>query len=251
MAGFKDYKGTPFVPFILPIIPRGSPLSPGSKLLPEKIGKIPGRRDPATGLWAGVPWNIWTSTDKMLDTMSGWYADRPMETVAIRSDELVAVDMDSDNPLVAEIAEMTAIEKLGFTTRRVRDGTPKFLLCYRWKPGTPFIRKARDVVQDADGGLHPVEILARGEQWLMEGEHPSGNHYSWDHDTRPVDEGWEKMKQVTLDQVNAFRALLRERLLDAGFTPVKGRIGTGAGSSARSPRCRVIATSCGRATTTG
>ena len=120
---------------------------------------------------------------------------------------------------------------------------------------------------------HPCEILGLGQQWLMEGEHPSGTHYSWVDGIRPVDMGWENIPQVTLDQVNAFRAKLRERLIEAGLTPAKGKLGTGPAaarrasatrsartipasrptwrcSSARSPRCRATATSW-RITTTG
>jgi hypothetical protein len=37
---FRDYVGTEFVPYLLPIIPRGAPLSPKTKqLTPEKIAR--------------------------------------------------------------------------------------------------------------------------------------------------------------------------------------------------------------------
>jgi hypothetical protein len=65
----------------------------------------------------------------------------------------------------------------------------------------------------------------------MEGEHPSGNHYERVMGIRPVDLGWENIPQVTNDQVNDFRTVLRERLLEAGFMPSKGKLGGLSGSA--------------------
>ena len=122
MAGFKDYKGTPFVPFILPIIPRGEPLSPDSKLTPEKLGKIPGLRDPDTGQWAGIDWKKLRVDDGALDIFATWYAQRPgaIETVGVNARELIAVDSDSDNMVVAMIVRETANETLGVVRARAR-----------------------------------------------------------------------------------------------------------------------------------
>jgi hypothetical protein len=51
MTNFVDFRGTRFVPFLLPIIPVGSKLSEGSKPRPEMLGKIPGRPND-DGTWA-------------------------------------------------------------------------------------------------------------------------------------------------------------------------------------------------------
>jgi hypothetical protein len=226
MAGFKDYKGTPFVSYILPIIPKGEPLSEASGLTQEMLGKIPGLRNPNTGQWAGFDWPRFIVDDGTLDIFAGWYANRPCETVAINARELIAVDSDGDNIVVAAITRETLNDTLGWSVERVREGSFKFLRCYRLVGATPLTKK-RDVVQDESGTRYPCEILAHGQQWLMEGEHPSGNHYEWVLGVRPVDLKWENIPEVTAEKVLEFRVELRKRLLEAGFVAAKGKLSAG------------------------
>ena len=64
---FMDYDGTDLVPYILPIIPVGAPLSPRSKLTPDRIGRIPG---PAARRWV-----VWLQLAQRLGRRSrqdGW-----------------------------------------------------------------------------------------------------------------------------------------------------------------------------------
>jgi hypothetical protein len=72
MAGFKDYKGTPFVPYLLPIIPKGEPLSAESSLTQDMLGKIPGLRNPDTGEWAGFDWPNWKVFEGSLDAFASY-----------------------------------------------------------------------------------------------------------------------------------------------------------------------------------
>jgi hypothetical protein len=49
MAGFKDYKGTKFTPYILPIIPAGAKLAAeGTSLDQDRIGFEKGGHRPST-----------------------------------------------------------------------------------------------------------------------------------------------------------------------------------------------------------
>jgi hypothetical protein len=141
MAGFKDYKGTPFVPYLLPIIPRGEPLSPTSNLTAEKLGKIPGLRNPDTGEWVGFDWPNFNIYDNNLAGFASWYANRPVETVGVNARELIGFDSDSDHPVVAKIVRDTLDDVLGWSCGRVRPGSDKFLRCYRLKAGSAPIRK--------------------------------------------------------------------------------------------------------------
>ena len=82
---FRDYAGTNFVPYLLPIIPYGAPLSPKTKqLTPDKIGKIPGQLLPDGG-WVGFPnWQHNATTDGLLAAFARWYANQPCETIGIK-----------------------------------------------------------------------------------------------------------------------------------------------------------------------
>src|SRR5947208_1657323 len=94
MAGFKDYKGTKFTPYILPIIPKGEPLAPESKLTPEKIGKIPGYKD-EHGLWWGFKdFNRHTANHRILDAWARFYPPPLVETVGFRTVDYPVIDAD-------------------------------------------------------------------------------------------------------------------------------------------------------------
>jgi hypothetical protein len=100
MIKFADFKGTPFVPYLLPIIPKGSALAPESKLTPDKLGKIPGRYNIETNTWSGIPWDRATyNRDGTLDVYDRWFelGGRPCSTIALQGTELVAVDQDSED----------------------------------------------------------------------------------------------------------------------------------------------------------
>jgi hypothetical protein len=229
---FIDYIGTPFAQFILPIIPKGVQLTPGSDILPESLGKIPGWRGPNG--WYGIDWPKFRATEKNLRSFGGWYADRPAETIGINSRELLGIDADFENAKGAEIIRECAYEKLGFFPPvRTRPNSEKILLGYRldFKATTRRVTKVRRVFVDASGKRHALEVLGDGQQWLMEGEHPSDVLYAWEGGARPVDLGWEKITAVTADDIDAFVREATERLIAAGFTLIKGSMGRMGGAS--------------------
>src|SRR6266852_2244129 len=99
MTGFRDYKNTPFTLYILPVIPRGEPLSPECGIEPERIGKIPGYRD-KQGLWHGfLKWSTNTATDKMLDAWARMYAPPLVETVCMRTVDYPCLDSDVEDAI--------------------------------------------------------------------------------------------------------------------------------------------------------
>lgn len=231
--GFTSYIGTPFEPRILPIIPAGARLSPGSKIPPESLGKIPGWRGREG--WYGFDWRKFSATARNLERFDSWYADRTAPTVGIDSRELLGVDVDVDHPEGAEIVRNCACELLHWAPPvRTRPNSKKLLLCFRLdlKRTTRLVTKIRRVFEDADGNRHALEVLGDGQQWLMEGEHPSGVLYAWEHNTRPVDLGWDNVPLVTADDIDAFVTEATTRLTAAGFTLVKASgLITGSGST--------------------
>src|SRR5579872_2695383 len=110
--GFTDYVDPPFQPFILPIIPAGAPLSPGSKIQPESLGKIPGFR--GENGWHGLKgWTEYRNRRAdILKRFYTWYTERAAPTVAINSRELLGIDVDFDHAEAAEIIRYCAFEML-------------------------------------------------------------------------------------------------------------------------------------------
>jgi hypothetical protein len=120
---FRDYAGTDFVPYLLPIIPYGAPLSPKTKqLTPEKIGKIPGQLLPDG--WVGFPgWQNNTTTDRLLGAFANWYAKWPCETIGTLGNQLLGTDSDFDNPVVRDIV-IEEIVSAGVLYRSAPGPTP-------------------------------------------------------------------------------------------------------------------------------
>ena len=175
---FVDYTGTEFVPFLLPIIPKGSRLSEGYNLTPEGIGKVPGLRG-QDGRWYGFKgFTKHLCRDDVLPAWARFYQlDKRTETIGCLGRELPLIDQDADHPVIAEIARRRALDVLGPAPVRGRPNSHKFGLLYRLKPGTPFITKKRWVFHDAWDTQYAIEVLGSGEQYVLEGEHPSGVCY--------------------------------------------------------------------------
>src|SRR5271166_173118 len=171
---FRDYVDTEFVPYLLPIIPYGVPLSPKTKqLTPEKIGKIPGQR--IDDGWVGFPnWQNHSTRPGVLDAYARWYADQPCETIGINSKFFLGVDSDFDNPIVRDIVIEEYRKRFGDAPVRTRPNSSKILIPLRLTPRSQSVTKIRRTFEDPWGMVGALEILGRGEQWVMEGMHPSG-----------------------------------------------------------------------------
>lgn len=230
--GFRDYAGSKFEPFILPIIPKeaGSKLVPGSSLTPDRLGKIPGVRYPEG--WGGfrkaAPWSKHISTAKHLASFARMYAeDGFTETLGFQARRLPAIDIDWENPEYAQIVEDLAFEMLGVTPVRIRPNSPKRLLIYRLSQESgdsarPVVKR-RLVWRTMFGEQGAVELLGEGQQYLVEGLHPSGVHYEWLMGISPLVKGYDGLPEVTADQLEAFMAKLDEAMTTVhGLERVKG-----------------------------
>src|SRR5882762_5040450 len=108
MAGFKDYKDSPFLPYILPIIPFGAALSETSKLTPERIGKIPGVLTPKG--WTGFgDFTKHTSTNAMMDGFAAFYKPPQVETVGMLTQDYICLDCDVDDAVYAKVIDDIAV----------------------------------------------------------------------------------------------------------------------------------------------
>jgi hypothetical protein len=217
---FRDYAGTDFVPYLLPIIPHGAPLSPKSKLTPEQIGKIPGQL--YEDGWGGLKnWPSRITRDSHLAGLAAMYKGQPCETIGINSTFFLGADSDFDNPVVRDIVIDEYVKRFGLAPIRTRPNSFKILIPLRLVPRSQPVTKIRRTYEDAWGTKGALEILGRGEQWVMEGMHPSGVQFEWMFGERPIDVGWDKIPEANYDQVHEFVAAVGERLSGMSFTRTK------------------------------
>jgi Family of unknown function (DUF5906) len=115
----------------------------------------------------------WSAPDYVgtLEQLRGW------ESIGMLGRRHPAVDIDVTVPLLTDMCERIALEMLGSAPVRGRPGSPKCLLIYRTSEE---LRKRRIEFTMANGTKHAVELLATGQQYVVEGIHPDGQRYGWD-----------------------------------------------------------------------
>src|SRR5215813_7294773 len=86
------------------------------------------------------------------------------------------LDIDVTLTGLAHICEQEALRILGPAPRRGRAHTSKCLFMYRTDET---LRKRRIEFTAQDGSKHAVELLATGQQYVVDGEHPDGGRYVW------------------------------------------------------------------------
>lgn len=177
-ASFMAEHGARLVDNGYPVIP----IMPGAK--------VPGRF--SVGEW--TPYPDWTrhadrpTKPLEIDIWRRW----PRCGVGIACGAVVSLDIDvTDAALAIQIADL-AMEMLGDTPCLRIGQAPKRLLVYRAE--TPFAGRKR----------HPLEVLARGQQFVAHAIHPgTGQPYTWPQDSL-LDVPLASLPAVTEAQVMAW-----------------------------------------------
>ncbi len=117
------------------------------------------------------------------------------------------VDIDVLDLECADAIEQFALDFFGPAPIRYGNA-PKRLLMYR--TDAPF-SKAKIYLTDPlgnnkgiDGKDFAVEVLGRGQQYLIYGEHPNGFEYQWPNSDGPGDVDSHSLTALTFDTVNAW-----------------------------------------------
>jgi hypothetical protein len=213
----------------IPVIPPGASLSPKSKLDPRQLGKVPGTLKPDG--WIGF---------------NGSYKDKPKTTTALSQQYgrwgagigmlgrlFPAIDIDVGEVSQGEVSPVHTIKQLAFdylglTVVRSRSGSPRVLLIYRSKR----LRMRRVKWIDVNGVTHTVELLGYGQYYNIEGPHPKGGAYEWDHGEGLCEVGLENIPEIEAAAVDRFFAALVEWINATGGTITRHK-GGGTGASSR------------------
>lgn len=200
---------------IVCVIPPGAQLTPSSTINNSMLGKVPGKRL-ANGMWAGYDWRHSVTTD---EDVRRWRADGA--NLGLRADAYPGLDIDCTDPALSRMIAAAAVSYLGPAPVRV-GRAPKCLLQYR--TDEPFPRM-RLWIKMPNGEQHLVELLGRGQQYVIEGTHPvTLRPYVWSDDAR-------ELTTITRETAEAFFTHLTT-LLDALDIGIVERSGSTDGSIA-------------------
>jgi putative DNA primase/helicase len=224
---FARWHGAGFTSELLPIIPPGSHLTPGTSVQPHHKGKVPGVLT-AQQTWSGLAgqWSQEFATENDCKRWHKWGA-----SVGLQGRNFPGIDIDVDNQELASKIKDCAGYYLGFGPIRTRQGSNRALLMFR-AGGTArgLLRKVRCEFHDREGAKHAVELLATGQQYVVEGPHPAGGEYEWlgDH---PCNIGSDGLPEIDAQAVERFFSALRTTLESQGCKVGKGFDGLASPSS--------------------
>ncbi|HEY2837716.1 MAG TPA: hypothetical protein VGJ26_01095, partial [Pirellulales bacterium] len=154
---FKKYSSTPYQEYVFPIIPVGAKLSPLSNIKPELLGKIPGRYNAQEGHWAGFDWRRNRATPTQLERWEIQQLDTGPTSAGMDTKCFPVIDIDSEDKVVADIAQAVADEVYGRTpVVRRRDGSERRVLFYQHQDHTAPIGRRNRLYRGSDGEEHLV-----------------------------------------------------------------------------------------------
>lgn len=171
-AGYTD---------LVSVIPPAASLSPGSKISPAILGKVPGKKGKQG--WYGYPFQQGGVSPKQIDD---WGAN-----VGLMGTRFPGLDIDVEDAKLSKQIQNFALQHFGPSPVRL-SREPRALMIYRTDTPFPKMRLS--------WGDHAVEFLGQGRQFLVAGTHPSGNEYSWVTPPPPADE----LTTITPESVGAF-----------------------------------------------
>lgn len=217
---------------LLPIIPPGAKLSRGTKLKKDHLGKVPGVF--RNGAWSGLTGSWPTLGLNERDQRA--VEDMPTENVGLRAADWPAVDCDVENPKFMSWLRKRVTTELGFAPTRVRSNSPRSLFVYRRADGET-IRKMQLIFTDPDGVEHKIEVLGEGQQYVVNGMHPSGVAYEWEDGAHLVDVTVGGLTSVTEQQLRDFLTALAAVIPQHGGVVVRLSLpGRGAGAQGQGVR---------------
>jgi hypothetical protein len=198
---------------LLPIIPPDGKLTNGSLVQPHHRGKVPGVLT-AQSTWSGLA-GKWSVPEWRADVVALKLWQSTGASVGLQGRNHPGLDVDvDDEPTAAAVADL-ATDYLGLTPVRTREGSPRRLFMYRGAG----LRKVRleFTLPTGNGAKHAVELLATGQQYVVEGPHPKGGEYTW-HGDHPCDVGAGNLTEIGATDVDRFFDALRATLIARGAT---------------------------------
>jgi hypothetical protein len=156
--------------WLMPLIPPDAKLTPGSKLSPKMLGKIPGEFRGSSG-WAGR--RRWTE-DEWDDAKFARAKRWPTDNAGVYAKEVQALDCDISDPDLSERMRKAVNQILGEGAYRTRSNSARWARPVRGMPAGLAAMK----LMRGETPIDKLEFKASGH-WVVTGQHKAGDHYVW------------------------------------------------------------------------
>lgn len=205
---------------LLPIIPPGATLKEGSTVRSEHRGKTPGVKN-SDGTWSGLG-GKWSQASFQLTENRARQAAKWGASIGIQSRVFIGFDIDIEDEGNAQWVEDILTRTLGPAPVRYRENSARRLLMYRIADGEMPLKKRRvqwlDSCPLGNTRIDAFERLGIGQQYVIEGEHPSGGQYLW-RVWHPCDRGPDALTPITQAQADTVHAEICDYLDCYGYSP--------------------------------
>lgn len=196
---------------LVPVTPPLARIAEGSRLSPENLGKAPGLKTDV-GTWTGFPhWRHHRANRNDVERWRSWLCNAGISCYSVAGLDLDIHSVAAQDAI--DLARRVALQNLGPAPARV-GMPPKQLLMYRVSQP---VRKMMLHFRRPGSSDKPyiIEVLGAGQQFVIEGTHPSGNLYTWDRDPRHG--GIDKLAEVTPEQLERFMQTMGGELVTLGY----------------------------------
>jgi hypothetical protein len=217
---------------LLPGIPMGATIAPGSAVQEGTIGKVPGRYLGSRG-WVGLTgsWGQGLSAVGLTpEDVSQW----PTTQVCVTGRETPGLDIDIEDEELADAFEALAADWMEgcdkFTHARTRAHTGRRLIPFLPFAGPVGRWQVRFTLPQTGETIHTIEMIGDRFQWLGAGEHKSGNPYQW----RAGVPSYNELPGIMEETSQPLRQLVIAKIEEMG-----GRLAGGMRGGASGPRVSV------------
>jgi hypothetical protein len=171
-------------------------------------------------------WSQITATNVIIDNWTDEKFDHLSTGILTRTTP--AIDIDVTDEEVAEELEELVENMLGKSAVRI-GRAPKRAILFR--ADAPFSKLAAAFISPS-GHNHKVEILANGQQIVVNGIHPETHQpYRWHGGEPGPDLRADQLPLLTAEMAAAFLAAASELMTNRGWHPVDNKKSNGAGNS--------------------
>jgi hypothetical protein len=184
--------------------------------LKENRGKAPGRLDAGSSVWSPFAnWQTARLTPEDYERFDAYVVPEHRAGIGLVLGETICIDIDVTNPETARQIKALAWAELGLTPGRIGN-PPKVALLYRRKADSvPFRKRSLRITRGGD--VHKLEVLATGQQVVVDGIHPkTGRPYLWEGG-HPAQMGRDELPELDVDQIDAFLAKVIELVKAHGY----------------------------------
>ena len=205
---------------LIPVAPPNVNISPGASLDKSVLGKAPGRYNSKRDEWSGLYGSVVVDglDPKDRDAVLSW----PTNNVGILGRAYPGIDSDAETPAARRLVQeaIDEIFDLRRVAERIRGNNERRLYVLKARnPGKAPVRTRHVAYTLPDEGdvTHKLDIIGLGGQYLINGEHPSGENYGWHPEASLSDHDVVANLPVIEDaDISEFLDLLQDKVRDAG-----------------------------------